>query len=543
MVPRLRFLLPLWLLLAVAVMSCQPTASAIILITATPASAGDNAAAGEPAGGGGSGSNIVPPSGVTPPGAAPTPAFMPTPNPTREAIISPSEDQVHVVQFGDTLNAIARLYGISPEAITEANQIPNPNLLEVGQALIIPMGIQTVGVSFKIIPDSELVYGPSLRGFSTQAAVEALPNSFLAKYQEELDGRLWSGAEIIERVALEQSINPRLLLALLEYESRWLSQPEVDEDAARFPMRYRERPAQIYGLYRQLDWAGKMLQVGYYGWRQRGLAATLLADGTRVGLDPTLNGGTAGVQVLLAQTRTLDSWLQATQYTGLFATYTGLFGDPFAYAVEPLIPPDLEQPPLTFPWDPSETWYFTGGPHGGWGSASAWASLDFVAAAEVGTSCEVSDRWARAMADGVIARSTYGMVILDLDGDGFAGTGWTIVYLHIASAGRPVVEGQRVRAGDPIGRPSCEGGVSFATHLHVGRRYNGEWIAADCSKCLLTVPSPQLNIDGWLAYSFPREYDGALIRGDEYREACVCREPLNTFGPPPAEQPTPAETP
>ena len=158
-------------------------------------------------------------------------------------------------------------------------------------------------------------------------------------------------------------------------------------------------------------------------------------------------------------------------------------GDPFRFAVEPLIPPDLQQPEIGFPFGDDEVWYFTGGPHGGWGSSSAWAALDFVSAEEVGLGCDVSPDWARAVADGVIARSEYGLVILDLDGDGFEGTGWTIFYLHLSSEDRPVQEGQRVKKGDPIGHPSCEGGVSYATHLHIARRYNGEWIAADCSEC------------------------------------------------------------
>ncbi len=521
--------------------ACLPNRSYIILITATPDAQAVSAiipqqqSTGDVTG-------AVPTALPPVPAVAPTPTFIPTPNPTRTSIIDPTQDQVHVVQGGDTLNAIAQRYGVSVESIVQANQLPDANVLEVGQALTIPLGIQTLGPSFKIIPDSELVYGPSLRGFSTQAVAEAVPGSFWANYQEELDGRMWSGAEIVDRVALEASVSPRLLLALLEYESHWLSQAQVSEEDAIYPMHYHERPAQIYGLYRQLDWAAKMLQVGYYGWRQRGLAATLLADGTRVGLDPTINAGTAGVQVLLAQTRTTDAWLQATQHTGFFATFVSLFGDPFRYAVEPLIPPDLEQPPLTFPWNPDETWYFTGGPHGGWGSGSAWAALDFVSAAEVNTDCTVSSEWARAMADGVIARSEHGVVILDLDGDGFEGTGWTIVYVHISSQDRPAVEGQVVKQGDPIGHPSCEGGVSFASHLHVARRYNGEWIAADCTNCPLAAPAPQLNIDGWLAYSFGTEYDGALVRGEEYREACVCREPLNTFGPPPVETPGTSQT-
>ncbi|MEJ2149132.1 MAG: M23 family metallopeptidase, partial [Chloroflexota bacterium] len=318
------------------------------------------------------------------------------------------------------------------------------------------------------------------------------------------------------------------LLALLEYESGWVSHATVSQEAALYPMNYTENPTQIYGLYKQLDWAGKMLQLGYYGWRLRGLSAVLLADGTRVGLNSTINAGTAGVQLLLAQTRELDSWLAATHHTGFANTYDSMFGDPFQYAVEPLLPPGLTQPALALPWAKGETWYFTGGPHGGWGAAGAWAALDFVPVEEI-NGCEIPDDWATAVADGIIARSEYGIVVLDLDGDGFEGTGWTIFYLHISSEDRPVQAGQHVKVGDPIGHPSCEGGVSYASHMHIARRYNGEWINVECNDCLPAVEHPQLNLEGWLGYSFGTEYNGALIKGDEYREACTCRDPVNTM--------------
>ncbi len=499
--------------------ACGPNPSYIILVTATP-SIGTSGQAPPPVDSG-------LPTATLDPTQAPTPTFIPTPNPTRMAVVDPNEDQTHIVQFGDTLSTVASLYGVTVESIMQANNLQDANVLAVGQTLLIPLSVQTVGSDFKIIPDSELVYGPSVQGFHVAEYLER-SDSFLRNYTEEWNGQMLSGAEIVERVALEQGLNPRLLLALLEYESGWVSHATVSQEAALYPMNYTENPTQIYGLYKQLDWAGKMLQLGYYGWRLRGLSAVLLADGTRVGLNSTINAGTAGVQLLLAQTRELDSWLAATHHTGFANTYDSMFGDPFQYAVEPLLPPGLTQPALALPWAKGETWYFTGGPHGGWGAAGAWAALDFVPVEEI-NGCEIPDDWATAVADGIIARSEYGIVVLDLDGDGFEGTGWTIFYLHISSEDRPVQAGQHVKVGDPIGHPSCEGGVSYASHMHIARRYNGEWINVECNDCLPAVEHPQLNLEGWLGYSFGTEYNGALIKGDEYREACTCRDPVNTM--------------
>lgn len=46
----------------------------------------------------------------------------------------------YVVQPGDTLFAIAQRFGTTVQAIVQANNITNPNLITVGQVLIIPVG-------------------------------------------------------------------------------------------------------------------------------------------------------------------------------------------------------------------------------------------------------------------------------------------------------------------------------------------------------------------------------------------------------------------
>ena len=49
-------------------------------------------------------------------------------------------DSVYIVQPGDTLSAIARGYdGVSWLDIARANDIVNPNIIYVGQVLLIPV--------------------------------------------------------------------------------------------------------------------------------------------------------------------------------------------------------------------------------------------------------------------------------------------------------------------------------------------------------------------------------------------------------------------
>ncbi|WP_223703594.1 glycoside hydrolase family 18 protein [Sutcliffiella deserti] len=47
--------------------------------------------------------------------------------------------QIHVVREGQTITGIAQAYSTTPAEIIEANDVPNPNNLVVGQALVIPI--------------------------------------------------------------------------------------------------------------------------------------------------------------------------------------------------------------------------------------------------------------------------------------------------------------------------------------------------------------------------------------------------------------------
>lgn len=45
---------------------------------------------------------------------------------------------IHVVQKGENLRVISQRYGVNINQIVTANQLPNPNVLVIGQALVIP---------------------------------------------------------------------------------------------------------------------------------------------------------------------------------------------------------------------------------------------------------------------------------------------------------------------------------------------------------------------------------------------------------------------
>lgn len=49
-------------------------------------------------------------------------------------------ETVHIVKYGDTINEIAASYQVSPQELVKVNKIPNPELIEVNQRLVIPKG-------------------------------------------------------------------------------------------------------------------------------------------------------------------------------------------------------------------------------------------------------------------------------------------------------------------------------------------------------------------------------------------------------------------
>lgn len=507
-----------FLMLFLAILACaRPGSSKVIYVTATFP-----------------GGERVMHESPTPSDPTETP-IQPTPNPTRpETSSADVTAATYTVQPGDTLAIIAGSAGVNLDALLSANNLTADSILEVGQVLLLPDSSGSIpqGPAFKIVPDSEIIYSPSASGFNVASYIK-LKNGFLRAYSDAVGEDYLSGVEMVDEVAKNYSINPRILLALLEYRGKWLSEPTVSENAMVYPFALIEPTRQ--GLYKQLLDTADILAVGYYGWKYRSLQSINFADGRSVLINPGLNPGTVAMQYFLSYNNTVEQWQVDVSEQGFFQLYLSMFGDPFIGAYEPMIPDDLSQPELVFPFPKGETWYFTGGPHGGYDTGSAWASIDFApptppdAIAAQGA-CYISPFWVTAAAPGVIARSGKGFIILDLDFDGNEHTGWSIVYLHIQDDEDLVDAGTIVTTGDRLGHPSCMGGFSSGTHLHVGRRYNGEWIPVDCSECPKGAPNVPFKMSGWTIRGYATaEYQGYMENDSgDFRRAEVGREnPIN----------------
>ncbi len=429
------------------------------------------------------------------------------------------EPWVYYTQSGDTLEIIAAHYQVRSQDIQVSYPVKEDQLLDPGQKLIIPRPVQNSPTPDLNLADDEVVYSPSVEGFDTQDYVSQA-GGYLSNHQEYMRSTgLTSAAEIVERVALENSVHPRLLLALLEYQCGCVLGSMIDGMDPEYLMGVDDPNRE--GLYRQLGWVVNQLSLGYYGWRRGMLTDLAFQSGPAVHLPPDLNAGSVSIAYLFSRLYDRESWDRAMDpHDGFEMLHESMFSGIWMVDSydEPLFPPGLTQPDLILPFQVDKEWGYTSGPHKAWETEGALAALDFAPASER-SGCDRSDAWVVAVADGLVARSEHGAVVLDLDGDGFEGTGWAVLYMHLESRQR-VAEGTYLHQGDKIGHPSCEGGLADGTHVHIARKFNGEWMAAD-------GPLPFV-MSGWTAQAGFRPFEGSLTRGAQVVVANLLT-PAETF--------------
>jgi hypothetical protein len=390
---------------------------------------------------------------------------------------------------------------VALEQISPPQGIPANSYLPLNLLLVIPNSFEAVSASTPLLPDSELVYSPTALDFDVAGFV-AQAGGYLSTYQENVNGETFSGAAIVQRVASELSVNPRLLLALLEYRSGWVFSQAVSERSKTYPLGFEIPDRQ--GLYQETMIAATQLNLGYYGWRAGSYGSLKFANGATLRPNPTLNAGSLALQHLFTLFYNPANWQPALYGDQNFPLrYQQMLGDPWARAAAgPLLPPGLAQPTLELPFLPGEYWSLTAGPHLAWNAGTPRGALDFSPITG-GLPCDISPAWARAAAPGLVVRSAYNTIALDLDGDGREQTGWVIVYMHLSDQER-ITSGTWAALDDPLGHPSCEGGRATGKHVHVARKYNGEWLAAD-------GPVPFI-LSGWQAFAGLGNYQGTLVK-------------------------------
>ncbi len=253
-----------------------------------------------------------------------------TPLPVRENY-KPAQLVDYIAQSGDTLPSLAAHFNTTVAEIRSANPVipADATTMPPGFPMKIPIYFESLwSTPFKMVPDSAFVDGPADVGFNTSAFVAARPG-WLRNYRAYAGYQYRTGAEIVDYVATNYSVSPRLLLAILEYKAGALSQPNPPDKPyiMDYPQPIYEHAS--YLVYTQLFWAANTLNNGYYGWRSGKLTEFDLSDGTIIRPDPWQNAATVGLEYFFSLTTVGTAYDTAVGVTGLAKTYAGLFGDPW----------------------------------------------------------------------------------------------------------------------------------------------------------------------------------------------------------------------
>ncbi len=251
-----------------------------------------------------------------------------TPLPRRESY-SPGQLVDYTARSGDTLPGLASHFNTTIREIQEANPIipKDATTMPFGFPMKIPIYYQSLwGTPFQILPDSQFVYGPAQIGFDPVAYVRKQPGWF-KEYTVYASGENRTGGEVVNLLAQNYSVSPRLILAIIEFQTGGLSNPTFPKDMDEYPLGYRDYAHK--GLYLQLSWAINYLNNGYYDWRYGKLKGFDLSDGRLERPDPWQNAGTVALQYYFARILDQVSYNRAVNNEGFSATYSKLFGNPW----------------------------------------------------------------------------------------------------------------------------------------------------------------------------------------------------------------------
>ncbi len=366
-----------------------------------------------------------------------------------------------------------------------------------------------------IIADGRLVFSPALFDFDVQIFLSSR-SSQLANCKEEIEQQYWTAAEIVKFNAHYFSINPQVLLTLLQLQSGVVDNPASDPDALDYAMGYYS--PEFSGLYKQVNWAAQQLFAGFYGRKYHdGDKALVFKDGTSRTADMDLTPGTFALHYMLAKTTDELSWkgLVGRGSGSFYQTFVELFGDPLQdpNASLPII---SGIPDSILPWTVGETWYYTGGPHNynggtvgctsGPGCPRPWSAVDYappeVVGCSPGSTSYLGNRWIVAARSGSVIYSGQALVKID------HGDGWATYYSHVSSTNR--VGYGPVSQGDHVGHPSCEvepGGWTLGIHVHFATSYDGAFV--DINGTVLS---------GWEIHE-STHYNGTMTRNGTTRWA------------------------
>lgn len=349
---------------------------------------------------------------------------------------------------------------------------------------------ETASIS-TLLADGQFVYGPNVGDFDVE------------RYLAETQSPLLPHASVIYDKATYYSVNPRLILTLLEMtvaqsvvvDGSTAAPPTIEREqlSAHLERMLVELTRHFYGqLY------GRNLAVQSSAAYLAPVAVTV-ASGETTRFESTGNAASDAILVTLAPYLTQDDWQQisAAGTSGSFIdTYRQLFPDSDPLDESNRIQPNQAPPDgviqaaaapatlLKFPFAEGDSWRYTGGPHAFNGCTdNVFSAVDFAPLGYSGCSDPVAeDRWITSPAAGTVSAVSCGGCNVAVE----HGNGWGTRVYHVVNP--QVTKGQKIATDTRLGNPSCApvgvscgscGGGSTGVHQHIDLRFNGAFVAID----------------------------------------------------------------
>lgn len=334
--------------------------------------------------------------------------------------------------------------------------------------------------------DRRLTYEPNFYAPEIQAFLDGQPGA-LKSMSVQVGNARYSFAQELLGATSYYSVNPKVILALLEQRQGLISTPNPTPDELGWAVAYQGENGNRRGLTAQIRWAIKQILFAKRDYPQ--YLPLTYADNSSAPPPAGMSLSEYAIARVLAPTTSPDRL--PTLLNNFLAVYTRLFGDP---RIPPSDWPAVSAPFLSWPLEgpAAVTSFFDhGGPfltrNPAAGITTYWGRTE----TDIAFAYNGHDGWdfAAAPPDLVLAAAEGTVVFAGNADDGCAtqavivdhANGYRTLYWHLARVDAEF--GQQVQRGQSLGVVG-ESGCAVGPHLHFGVQYLGRntdpygWCAA-----------------------------------------------------------------
>ena len=351
-----------------------------------------------------------------------------------------------------------------------------------------------------IVSDGQFVWGPNVGTFDLNLFLQS-QNSSLLEYVEDIQS--W---------AAYTSINPKILLTVLELRNHWLSDGLQDEDKAFILIEIEEVAMDLAVAFydHMYTWGSRTDSTTSKSFE---LPTFTLSEEEIVQINPKTSSASFAIASVLAESRDVLSWksyISSQNASGFSETFLSLFPDTdLLDDTNNLTPSELPADDffqLPFPLGAEWTFNGTHSWHGG-DIGPDRSSMDFSTNWPRGST--LPDHYTVASHEGIgfvyPPSRTNIPCWFEVNYEMNPGEVWTTSYYHLLNLGDPGDRGRIVRnqSVGKIGMEVCNGGFASSAHVHFTLRYNGAFFDLDGIK-----------LSGWNIHSGPDPYYSGYLERD-----------------------------